>query len=155
MKTYTQKGTNHIWVWTENNDGSLSIKAGCFTGTLPELIERIGANRIIERFDLIEEALKALSRKERVRLGGYNYGFGKGSGKGDGYGCDYDYGFGRGDGCVSGNGNGCGSGNGYGCGSGNGNGYGFGNGYGYGSGDGSGDGYGNGCGGGSIRIVIT
>jgi hypothetical protein len=97
VKVFKQKGTTHKWVWTEANDGSLSIRAGCFTGTLPDLIERIGTNKAVERFDLIKEALRALSRKENIRLVGYGRGsgdgYGHGNGNGDGYGNGNGFGY--------------------------------------------------------------
>jgi hypothetical protein len=141
MKAYSQKGTTHEWIWTESDDGSLSIQAGCFTGTLSDLIERIGTDRVVQRFDLIKEALRALSRRERVRLVADGSGYGSGgNGYGDGNGNGYGDGNGDGNGYGNGHGNGHGNGSGYGSGSGNGWGGGCGN------GDGIGDGYGHGNG---------
>jgi hypothetical protein len=167
MKTFTQMGTTHEWIWTEADDGSLSIKAGCFKGTLPDLIKEIGINKVMERFNLICEALKMLSRKERVQLvgsgsGGGNgsgCGYGNGSGNGSGGNSGYGYGYGSGSGSGYGSGSGSGSGIGYGNGSGGNSGYGYGYGNGSGYGYGSGSGYSNGSyindSNVSSRIVIT
>ena len=97
MKVFKQQGTSHEWIWTESNDGSLSIRAGCFTGTLSELVNRIGTTIAARRYLLIREALQALSRKETVRL--------VGCGNGDGSnGHSNGYGYGNGNGCGCGGG---------------------------------------------------
>jgi hypothetical protein len=139
MKRFAHKGTAHRWEWTEADSGKLTITAGCFSGSLEQLVEQIGADKVEVRCFLISKALTALGRREKVSVIGDGSGNGSVAGRGDGKGCGWGYAEGYGYGC----GNGCGCGNGRG----NGWGYGIGNGQGFGdgSGYGRGKGYGSGC----------
>jgi hypothetical protein len=139
MKKFVQKGTSHRWEWTESYSGELTITAGCFTGSLNQLVERIesiGGWQLDEHVALIQDALRALGRSEEVSAVFVGHGRGSGSGSGR----EQDCGCG-GDGAGNGAGNGDGQGQYYG----NGDGYG-GCGLGYGLADGDGDGYGYGDG---------
>jgi hypothetical protein len=157
MKKFEQQGTTHLWEWVESDSGELTVTAGCFTGSLRRLVERIGNDKVEDRVALIRNALKALGRREEVSAVSAGYGYGNGRGNEYGNGTGHGYGNGQGDGIGEGygQGDGDGGGNGYGNGYGHGNvtcedeygqGSGHANGHGYGFGQGSGFGYGYGFG---------
>jgi hypothetical protein len=132
MNALTVQGTNHLWQCDLDENNIVRIHAGCFHGTIHELVTRIYK----QDKRLIEKRLKTvrfICNHFHVEIPSpefYGNGYGEGYGEGNGYG----------------NGNGYGEGYGYGDGEGEGYGYGEGYGDGEGEGEGEGEGYGEGYG---------
>ncbi len=60
MKTFEQEGKRRKWLWTLQC-GVPHLNAGCFSGTVEELIDHINQDDkkdLLERRDMVNEALK-------------------------------------------------------------------------------------------------
>ncbi|HMT03323.1 MAG TPA: hypothetical protein PKD00_08475, partial [Burkholderiales bacterium] len=112
-----QKGTNNLWQWELKNN-QLIIEAGCFKGTLQDLVDTVykqGGHKFLKRKNLILDACKFFKTeipsplitsngdgKSDGKVNGYGYGNCDGYGKVNGYGygnCEgkgYGYGYGYG-----------------------------------------------------------